>query len=56
VGVAFGDERVPGVRNTLNIAIKEGKDGHIYYVGYSENRGRIACYDPQKRSVSIWGE
>jgi len=47
LGVAFGDEQVPGVRKSLNIAIKEGKDGRIYYAGYYENRGRLACYDPK---------
>lgn len=47
LGVAFGDERVPGVRNSLGIAMKEGKDGRIYYAGYGENPGKIACYDPR---------
>jgi sugar lactone lactonase YvrE len=49
LGVAFGDETVPGVRNSLNIAMAEGRDGRIYYAGYYENRGRIACYDPKKK-------
>ncbi|HVF10510.1 MAG TPA: hypothetical protein VNA16_06895 [Abditibacteriaceae bacterium] len=49
LGVAFGDDKMPGVRKSLNIAIKEGTDGRIYYAGYYENRGRIACYDPQKK-------
>jgi sugar lactone lactonase YvrE len=47
LGPAFGDEKVPGVRKSLCMAIKEGKDGRIYYAGYYENRGRLACYDPR---------
>jgi len=47
LGVAFGDDKVPGERKSLNIAIKEGKDGRIYYAGYYENRGKIGCYDPK---------
>jgi sugar lactone lactonase YvrE len=47
LGPAFGDDKVPGVRKSLNIAIKEGRDGRIYYAGYYENRGRLACYDPK---------
>lgn len=47
LGVAFGDDRVSGVRNSLNIAMHTGRDGRIYYAGYWENRGRLACYDPK---------
>jgi len=47
LGVAFGDEVIPGTRNSLCIAIKEGTDRRIYYAGYSENRGKLACYDPR---------
>jgi hypothetical protein len=46
LGVAFGDDVVPGMRKSLCIAIKEGKDGRIFYAGY-DNRGKIACYDPR---------
>ncbi|HLK55023.1 MAG TPA: hypothetical protein VKU00_00575 [Chthonomonadaceae bacterium] len=46
LGVAFGDEAVPGIRKSLCIAIKEGRDGRIYYAGY-DNRGKLACYDPR---------
>jgi len=47
LGVAFGDDTVPGVRKDLCIAMASGNDGRIYYAGYGENRGRIACYDPK---------
>lgn len=46
LGVAFGDKTAPGIRKSLNIAIKEGKDGRIYYAGY-DNRGLLACCDPR---------
>src|SRR6185295_6561965 len=45
LGVAFGDDTVPGVRKDLCIAMTTGRDGRIYYAGYGANRGRIACYD-----------
>jgi hypothetical protein len=54
LGVAFGDEVVPGHRKSLNIAIKEGKDGRIYYAGY-DNRGLIGCYDPKTRRRTFLG-
>src|SRR5207302_10691479 len=41
MGVAFGDETVPGIRKSLNIAIKDGKDGRIYYAGY-DNRVKLS--------------
>jgi sugar lactone lactonase YvrE len=47
LGVAFGDDTVPGVRKDLCIAMTAGKDGCIYYAGYGQNRGRVACYDPK---------
>jgi sugar lactone lactonase YvrE len=46
LGVAFGDDTLPGVRKDLCIAMAVGNDDRIYYAGYGENRGRIACYDP----------
>jgi sugar lactone lactonase YvrE len=46
LGVAFGDETVPGGRRDLCIAMATGRDGRIYYAGYDANRGRVACYDP----------
>jgi hypothetical protein len=46
LGVAFGDATVPGIRKSLCIAIKEGKDGRIYYAGY-DNRGLLACFNPR---------
>lgn len=56
LGVAFGDEVVPGVRKSLCMAIKAGKDGRIYYAGYYENRGRLACYDPRKNERIYLGQ
>src|SRR5205807_6480853 len=47
LGVAFGDDVVPGVRNSLCIAIKMGREGKVYYAGYYENRGKLASYDPR---------
>jgi hypothetical protein len=47
LGVAFGDETVPGELKDLCIAMTSGKDGRIYYAGYGGNPGRIACYDPK---------
>ncbi|MBI2826749.1 MAG: hypothetical protein HYX69_18915 [Planctomycetia bacterium] len=55
LGVAFGDDTVPGVRKDLCIAMATGKDGRIYYAGYGENRGRIACYDPNTGQRSYLG-
>jgi len=46
LGVAFGDETVPGHRRDLCIAVARGPDGRIYYAGYGASGGRVACYDP----------
>jgi sugar lactone lactonase YvrE len=46
LGVAFGDSVVPGIRKSLSIAIKMGRDGRVYYAGY-DNRGLIARLDPR---------
>lgn len=54
MGVAFGDAAVPGIRNSLCIAIKEGKDGFIYYAGY-DNRGLIACLNPRTGKRTLLG-
>jgi hypothetical protein len=55
LGVAFGDDVAPGVRKDLCIAMTPGKDGRIYYAGYDQNRGRIACYDPKTGQRSYLG-
>lgn len=55
LGVAFGDTTVPGVRNSLNIAMAAGRDGRIYYAGYYENRGQLACYDPKTGTRTYLG-
>ena len=47
LGPAFGDAKVPGKRKDLCIAMATGTDGRIYYAGYAENPGRVACYDPK---------
>ncbi len=54
LGVAFGDETVPGIRKSLCIAIKAGKDGRIYYAGY-DNRGLLARYDPKTGKRTFLG-
>jgi len=47
LGVAFGDDVVPGKRKDLCIAMARSTDGRIYYAGYGDNPGKIACYDPK---------
>jgi sugar lactone lactonase YvrE len=46
LGVAFGDETVPGHRRELCIAVTRGQDGRIYYAGYGASGGRVGSYDP----------
>jgi sugar lactone lactonase YvrE len=55
LGVAFGDEVVPGKRKELCIAMARGADGRIYYAGYGDNPGRIGCYDPEAGKRSYVG-
>ncbi|HLJ54040.1 MAG TPA: hypothetical protein VKT77_03320 [Chthonomonadaceae bacterium] len=54
LGPAFGDAAVPGIRKSLCIAIKPGRDGRIYYAGY-DNRGLIARYDPRTGRRELLG-
>lgn len=55
LGIAFGDEQVPGVRKSLCIAMTMGRDGKVYYAGYYENRGRVAAYDPRRKKRTYLG-
>ncbi|MBQ10495.1 MAG: hypothetical protein CMJ45_02980 [Planctomyces sp.] len=55
LGVAFGDEVVPGYRPELSIAMAVGRDGRVYYAGYSHNAGKIGCYDPRTAKRSYLG-
>ncbi len=47
LGPAFGDDVVPGKRVDLCIAMAAGADGRVYYAGYAENPGKVACFDPR---------
>ncbi len=56
LGVAFGDDTGPGYRPDLSIAMAVGKDGRVYYAGYSLSPGQIGCYDPQTGNRSYLGQ
>ena len=56
LGVAFGDDTVPGFREDLCIAMAVGQDGRVYYAGYSHNPGRVGCYDPRTGKRTYLGQ